>query len=74
MHFAHNIFMIIFHIKEIRESKKISAYKLAQKTNMSLSYLIELENNKKSNPTLQMLCKIAVALNVDVKDLFNFVP
>ena len=63
--------MIVFNIREIRESKNITAYKLAKETNLSLSYLTELENNKKNNPTLQILCKIASALDVKVKDLFE---
>ena len=62
--------MIVFKIKEIREKKKITLYSLAKSTGISRSYLIELENNKKSNPTLQMLYKIALVLNVNIKDLF----
>lgn len=63
--------MIIFKIKEIRESKNITIYKLAQETNMSLSYLTELENNKKNNPTIQTLYRIALVLDVNIKDLFT---
>ena len=33
-------------------------------------YLIELENGAKTNPTFQVLYKIANALNVNVKELF----
>lgn len=70
----HNKIMIVFKIKNIRESKNITIYQLSKSTNISRTYLRMLENNKKSNPTLQTLCKIAVALNVNVKDLFDFVP
>lgn len=63
--------MIIFKIKEIRESKNITIYKLGQETKISRGYLTDLENNKKCNPTLQILCKIASALDVKVKDLFE---
>ena len=63
--------MIIFKIKEIRESKNITIYKLAQETNISRGYLTDLENNKKCNPTMSVLCKIADSLNVNVKDLFE---
>lgn len=62
--------MYIFVVKEIRENKKISIRELSKKTNLSRSYLSELENNKKLNPTLQSLIKIANALEVNVKDLF----
>lgn len=67
----HNKNMIVFKIKEIRESKNISLYKLSQETGISRAYLRTLENNKKCNPTLQILCKIADSLNVNVKDLFD---
>lgn len=62
--------MYVFRIKEIRESKHISQYMLAKKSKISRSYLIELENGNKDNPTLQVLSKIAKVLNVNIKELF----
>lgn len=62
--------MIVFRIKQIRESKNITAYRLAKDTNISRSYLSELENNKKMNVSLEVLVNIADYLNVNVKDLF----
>ena len=62
--------MIVFRIKQIRESKKITAYKLAKDTKISRSYLSVLENNKNTNVSLQLLLTIANYLDVNVKDLF----
>lgn len=62
--------MIIFNIKNIRESKKISLYKLSNMTGISRTYLRNLENNKKTNPTLFLLTKVSEALDVNIKDLF----
>jgi len=62
--------MFIFVLKEIRERKGYTIYRLSKETKLSRSYLCELENNKKVNPSLQSLIKIADALNVNVKDLF----
>ena len=62
--------MIIFNIKKIRESKNISIRKLASLTNMSKTYLSDLENNKRTNPTLKSLGDISQVLDVNVKDLF----
>ncbi len=62
--------MYVFQIKELRKSKNISRYMLAKKANINRSYLIELENGAKTNPTFQVLYKIANALNVNVKELF----
>lgn len=62
--------MIVFRIKQIRESKNVTAYRLAKDVKISRSYLSELENNKKMNVSLQVLVDIADYLNVNVKDLF----
>lgn len=62
--------MIVFNIKKIRENQNISIRKLSHMTDISRTYLSNLENNKRVNPTLSTLYSIATALNVDVKDLF----
>lgn len=62
--------MIVFRIKEIRISKGITAYSLSKNADISRSFLSELENNKKTNVSLQLLSKIANILDVNVKDLF----
>lgn len=62
--------MIVFNIKKIREKQNISIRKLSHMTDISRTYLSNLENNKRINPTLSALYSIATALNVDVKDLF----
>lgn len=62
--------MIVFKIKEIRENKNVTLYYLSKNTGISRTYLRDLENNKKSNPTIQTLYKIALALDVNLKDLF----
>lgn len=62
--------MIVFVIKQLRESKGISQYKLSQMTDISRTYIRNLENNKKCNPSLHILSLVAEALEVDIKDLF----
>lgn len=62
--------MIVFRIKNIRKSKNMTAYKLGKITNISRNYLSELENNKRINVSLDILFKIANALEVNIKDLF----
>lgn len=62
--------MFIFVIKNVREKEDISLKELSKKTNISKSYLSDLENNKKFNVSLDKLYKIANALNVNIKDLF----
>lgn len=62
--------MFIFRIKEVREKKNITLYKLEKETGISRSYLHALENNKKSNPSLATMYKISNALDVNIRDLF----
>lgn len=62
--------MFVFVIKQLREKKKISQYKLSQMTDISRTYIRNLENNKVSNPTMHILSLIAEALEVNIKDLF----
>lgn len=62
--------MIIFRIKEVRNKKGVSLKTLSKKTKISRGYLFDLENNRKSNPSIQILFDIAEALNVNIKELF----
>ncbi len=63
--------MIVFHIKEIRIKKNMSLRKLAELSGVSKSYLSELENNLKC-PSILILCRLADALEVDIKELFSY--
>lgn len=62
--------MIVFRIKEIRKTKKITAYQLSKKVGITRAYLSELENSKRINPTMKVLLNIANVLDVNIKDLF----
>ena len=62
--------MFVFVIKNIRLKQKMSLYKLSKISGVSKSYLIQLENNKKFNPSLKTMDSIANALNVKIDDLF----
>lgn len=62
--------MIVFRIKQIREKKNITAYRLAKEVDISRSYLSELENNKRMNVSLKVLFDISKYLDVNIKDLF----
>lgn len=62
--------MFVFAIKNIRLNKKITIYELSKSTGLSRTYIRNLENNKRTNPTLKVLLDIANALDVNVKDLF----
>lgn len=59
------------HIKAVRLSKHMSLNELARQTNISISYLSDLENGKRINVSIVKLCKIAHILGVKVTELFD---
>ncbi len=58
-------------IKFLREERHLTQEKLAEKANISLDYLGKIEVNI-NHPGLVTIFKIAKALGVKVKDLFEF--
>ena len=58
-------------IKLLRESKGLTQEKLAEKSNLSLDFIGKIEVNI-NEPGLKSLIKIANALDVHIKDLFDF--
>lgn len=62
--------MLIFVIKELRKSRKLTLYDLSKRAGISRSYLLDLENSRRINPSFSTLRKIADALDVSVKELF----
>jgi len=57
-------------IKQLRVEKNLSQSYLAEKTELNRAYLSALENGKK-NVTLDVLCKIALCLEVPLSELFE---
>lgn len=62
--------MIVFKIKQLRKQKGYSVRKLSKLSNVSKSYIEDLEKGKKFNPTMDKLYSISSALDINVKDLF----
>ena len=58
-------------IKFLRESKGLTQENLADKTGLSLDYIGKIEVNI-NEPGFKSLIKIANALEVHIKDLFDF--
>lgn len=51
-------------IKELRKERNMSARELARRSGISQGYLSQLETGKNSNPTNEVLNKIAKGLNI----------
>lgn len=58
-------------IKKIMNEKGISAKKIAEKAEISTTYLSYILNDKRKNPSLEVLQKIAAILGVSVNDFFD---
>ncbi|KGO14000.1 DNA-binding protein [Clostridium botulinum] len=57
-------------IKVIRNKLGLSVYKIAELTGLTPSYINNLENGYKTNPTKDVMDKIATALGQTVPEIF----
>ncbi|MDV5112711.1 helix-turn-helix transcriptional regulator [Clostridium perfringens] len=58
-------------LREIRRSKGFTMKELSNKSKVSQSYISDLENEKNNKPSIDILNKLAKALEVPITDLFN---
>jgi transcriptional regulator with XRE-family HTH domain len=58
-------------IKQIRNTKKITQEELAFRSELTLSQIARIETVK-INPTVSTLFRIAKALDISMKELFDF--
>lgn len=57
-------------LKDVRVSKGLSVYKLSQLSDVSTTYIHEIEKGKKQ-PTVEVLSKLCQAMNVELADFFS---
>lgn len=57
-------------IRQVRENRDISLSELSRRTNIAKSHLSNIERNIKE-PTISVLVKISLALEVDIKELYK---
>lgn len=58
-------------IKRIAKEKDMTIYQVMKKSKVSVAYMYDLANSKQNNPSIDILKKIARALNVSIEDLIN---
>lgn len=58
-------------LQQLRLSKKLSKSRLSELAGLDISYIGKIERCEKS-PNLRTIAKLATALDVPVKELFNF--
>lgn len=57
-------------IKHFRRQKDMTVRELSNKSKVAVSYLSDLENNKCSNPSKEVMERVACALEQSVPDVF----
>jgi XRE family transcriptional regulator, master regulator for biofilm formation len=58
-------------IEELRKKKGLTLSELAKRSKVSKSYISNIERNVNHNPSIAVIERIAVVLNVDVNCLLN---
>lgn len=59
-------------LREIRKERKITLDQLSKLTGMSKGHLSRIER-KETEPTITSLARIALALKVDIKELYKII-
>ena len=64
--------ILVKNIKYFRLKSNMTQEQLAEKSDLSVSYIKQIESGKEfKNITFNTFSKIAKAFNIDVKELFN---
>jgi XRE family transcriptional regulator, master regulator for biofilm formation len=58
-------------IKRMRIKRGLTQMQLSQLSGLSQAYINELENGRKSNPSIIVLDKLAAALQVQISDILE---
>ncbi|PGK22485.1 transcriptional regulator [Priestia megaterium] len=64
--------MIGDRIRTIRVQKRMTLSNLAEKANVTKSYLSNIERNISTNPTIEFIEKVALALNMKPESLLGW--
>ena len=56
-------------VRRIAEEKNMTIYQVMKKSNISAAYIYDLANNKQKNPSIDILKKIATALETSLEEL-----
>lgn len=57
-------------LKEIRKEKEMTLEELSEKCGVSAGYLCHLENGSRAHPSIEVMEKIAKALNKTIFEIF----
>ena len=59
------------YMRNLREGQKLSVREAAAKSGVSVSYITQIENERRKTPSPEVLKKLAPAYNVPVRDLLK---
>ncbi len=58
-------------VKELRRERKLTQAQLAEKVELSINYISQIETGEAS-PTFETIVKLATGLGVEIRELFDF--
>lgn len=58
-------------LRDIRKDRGLTIYQLSEKTKLSPSYINNLENGYRGNPSLKTLKILTLTLNCSLRDLVD---
>lgn len=61
-------------LREIREQQDVSQAELAARAGTTIRYVRALEKGRKRNPSAELLCKLAIALDVPMETFMQAQP
>lgn len=62
--------MSVNNLKKYRKNKNLTIKELSEKSGVSMGYICHLENGTRSNPSKEIMEKIAKVLNKNIMEIF----
>lgn len=57
-------------IRRIRKEKKLTMQEVADRAGVSVGYICHMENGTRSNPSIEIMERIAIALGKSISEIF----
>ena len=60
------------HLKSLRQAAGLSLDEVAQRAGLTKGHIWELEKGRVNNPTINSICRLAIALDANPKEIAGF--
>jgi transcriptional regulator with XRE-family HTH domain len=66
-----NLILFAKKLKKLRKKRHLTLEKISELTDVSPNHILKLEGGR-ANPSFSLISRLSEALNVEIKELFNF--